>query len=321
MFRLLKSLILSITRGVVNDPEVRKLFQRYPRLVRFLRRRLSPNVAFGLHLTIGGIITLVCVWFFFGVLQEYVGNELLIQADVRIITLVQIFRTPLFNAAMLFVTDMASGQLVFLGWLFTTLILWLRGRWREGGALGAAILGGEAFIALVKYFVARPRPALVNALMHESSFSFPSGHAFVALLFYGLLAYYIFRSVNRWWVKSITVISAAAIVVAVGFSRIYLGVHWPSDVLASYAAGAAWLAVVITALEIQRRFFPPDRKSQVTCRTAVLISGGLVVLWVMVLGYWFTSHLNIAVTKPILGSNQTGDPFFTDGRAYLLFLK
>lgn len=311
MFRLLKSIIVSITHGVTNDPEVQKLIQRYPRAFKFLRRRLTPNEAFGLHLTVGVIVTLVFVWLFFGVLQDYIGNDPLAQADLRIVSLVQMFRTPLFSAIMLVVTYLGSWQIVGLGLLGGGVILGLQARWRQVVALAVSVGGGEVFIALVKHFVARPRPPLINALVYESSYSFPSGHSFVALSLYGLLAYIIFRSVKSRWLKGITILGGLALIGAIGFSRIYLGAHWPTDVLASYAVGVAWLAAIITTLEIQKKFFHREQKPLLSAGKIVWVGMLIAVVWVVSLGYLFvTQPLQplLAVSAPTVAMVQSDIP-------------
>lgn len=290
MRQLLKSVIKSINRGIANDPEVRKLLERHPRLARFLGRRFSPNEKFGLHLTVGAIVTTVFVFFFFGVLEDYFGRDPLIRADLRIVNLVQIFRTPGFNSAMLFITYLGMWQIVFSGMLLAGIVLALRRRWLHAAVLVISVIGGEVFVWLVKELIARPRPLLVNALAPESSFSFPSGHSFVALSFYGFLTYLVFRAAGNKLLKAVPVLAGALIVLAIGFSRIYLGVHWPSDVLASYAAGAAWLTVLITALEIRRRFGRHDGAPYVDTRKVALVSLALFLLWTSYLWHHFQTH-------------------------------
>ena len=75
-----------------------------------------------------------------------------------------------------------------------------------------------------------------------SSFSFPSGHALISLVFFGMLAFLAVLSVRHRLLKGAMVAASAVAVATVGFSRIYLGVHWMTDVLASWALGAAWLS-------------------------------------------------------------------------------
>lgn len=127
-------------------------------------------------------------------------------------------------------------------------VCWLLPRHRARGVLLAVSLaGGGGIIGGIKHTFARERPSLIEALASEGTFSFPSGHAFIALCFYGTLA--------SWWIRSRTdpfrrlVVSLTAThsILLIGVSRVYLGVHYPSDVLAGYAAAVPWLTACLTA--------------------------------------------------------------------------
>lgn len=112
--------------------------------------------------------------------------------------------------------------------------------------------GGEILVQLGKIGFARPRPDLVNALIPAQGASFPSGHAFVAICFYGLVGWFAIDRVKTWKAKAAIAALTIATVLAIGFSRIYLGVHWPSDVIASFGLGAAWLTATITFFSVAR---------------------------------------------------------------------
>lgn len=256
MFKVVKSVAKSAAKGVMQDPEVQKIAAKHPRAAQFIKKRLTPDEEFGLHLTIGVLVTALFMYFFFKVLQDLIGQEMLVQADLRIINLLQILRAPWWNHTMLLVTDLGAWQLMFLAVLFVSVALILRSRWHYVIALWVSVGVGEIFLWVVKNVVDRPRPPLTNALLPAEGFSFPSGHAFIAVSFYGLLFYFFWRAAGKGKLRRAAIIVAGLLVIlAIGFSRIYLGVHWPSDVLASFASGAAWLTAIITALEINRTFF------------------------------------------------------------------
>jgi membrane-associated phospholipid phosphatase len=119
------------------------------------------------------------------------------------------------------------------------------GPWRHGliGALtiGAAALGVE----LVKAGVARARPDALEPIIVEHGFSFPSGHATLSMVAYGVLAVLISRSRLPQGVRTAAIVGLALLVVAIGVSRIWLGVHYPTDVLAGWTAG--WVIVLLYA--------------------------------------------------------------------------
>ena len=132
------------------------------------------------------------------------------------------------------------------------LVLWWRGR----GALALAwllALGGNAlWIALLKRNFGRVRPLHDHGLVFEPGFSFPSGHAAGAVLAYGMLAYLGLRVLGaRWQLPALLL--AVALAYTVGASRVFLQVHYASDVLAGFAWGAAWLAVCVLSIEASRR--------------------------------------------------------------------
>lgn len=96
---------------------------------------------------------------------------------------------------------------------------------------------------LLKNFFLRPRPDFPNAYYHESGYSFPSGHAMLSVLFYGMTAYLIASQSLSWKMQVRLWITAITLSLLIGFSRIFLGVHFLTDVLGGWAAGTVWLVV------------------------------------------------------------------------------
>ena len=92
-----------------------------------------------------------------------------------------------------------------------------------------------------------------HPLVLETSYSFPSGHAMVSFVVYGMPAYLAVLTLENWRARVAIVFGAALLVILIGFSRVYLGVHYPSDVLAGYAAGGVWLSALVTGAETVRR--------------------------------------------------------------------
>ncbi len=291
MFKFLKSIFKSIGHGIYHDSEVQKLLDRFPRTFHFVKKRFTPDEEFGLRLTIGAIFVVIFIFLFYRIVDSFFDHTALVQSDLRIINLVQIFRSPLLNNLMLFFTYLGKWEIVFAGVAILSILFLLTKRWRYLLALIVSVSGGEFFVWLVKNIIDRPRPSLINALAPEKGYSFPSGHSFVALSFYGLLAYFLFRAVKSKLVKIFIVIISSCLILAIGLSRIYLGVHWPTDVLASYAAGAAWLSVLITAMEIRRKFKNHRLRTPFFIKSKiVIIAIGLVLIWSGYIGYYFIAH-------------------------------
>jgi len=152
------------------------------------------------------------------------------------------------SAMMRPVTDLgAAGVLVplvlaaGLGWR------WRRGSWRPLSLLGAGAAGAWVLQVAVKQLVERPRPPTGLALSHATGFAFPSGHATDAAAVYGMLAVLLARPGRR-GVRVAALAGAFGLVAMVGLSRVYLGVHWLTDVLAGVGIGAAWIASLIVVV-------------------------------------------------------------------------
>src|SRR6266571_702739 len=112
-----------------------------------------------------------------------------------------------------------------------------------------AFIGGGALDWALKTIFQRDRPSFPDPFVHVLGYSFPSGHSMGSLIGYGMLAYLVAHSVRRRGIDLLVATSATVLVLAIGFSRLYLGAHYLSDVLAGFAAGIVWLAANIIALE------------------------------------------------------------------------
>ena len=165
-------------------------------------------------------------------------------------------RTTRTNGATAFFTTMTLiGTPVSLGLIggVTIAVLLLKGRRRWALYLGfTSFVGGLLNLELKAWF-ARARPELAEALRKAHGYSFPSGHAMGSTIVFGALAYLAFRVLQQWRWRSAALAFACTMIVAIAASRIYLGVHWISDVGAGIAAGVIWLTATTVAYETSRR--------------------------------------------------------------------
>ena len=130
----------------------------------------------------------------------------------------------------------------------------LTNRRRIAAYVIAAVGGGEAVSTVLKLFYHRPRPDLVPHGMEVFTASFPSGHAMMSAIAYLTLAILLARVDRNRRVKAFVLALGVSVTMLVGISRIYLGVHWPSDVVAGWCVGAAWASLCwFVALQLQRR--------------------------------------------------------------------
>ena len=154
----------------------------------------------------------------------------------------------------------STAVLTLVTILVIGLVLCLR-NWRSAAFIAAATGGGAALSGLLKLDYARPRPALVSHLVDVSSASFPSGHAMNSAIVYLTLGLLGARAVTDRLARHYIVTVAVLLTLIVGATRVYLGVHWPTDVLAGWSAGAAWALLCWGLAELMRRrgsSFTPD---------------------------------------------------------------
>lgn len=121
-------------------------------------------------------------------------------------------------------------------------LLLVRRLWLTAALVLAATISGSILSGQAKFWVGRPRPELVDHLIHVTGLSFPSGHATNSAIVYLTLAGLVAQVERGHRVRSYTFAIAILLVGVIGISRVYLGVHWPSDVLAGWCAGTAWAA-------------------------------------------------------------------------------
>ncbi|MBO9624279.1 MAG: phosphatase PAP2 family protein [Sphingomonas sp.] len=138
------------------------------------------------------------------------------------------------------VTALGSTTVLTMVVLVTACFLALRRRFRSALLVLAATSLGALAVTLVKALIARSRPDLVERLMQEASHSFPSGHAANSAIVYLTLATLLFPVLRGWRMRGFVLGVAILLVGLIGVSRVYLGVHWPSDVLAGWAFGSCW---------------------------------------------------------------------------------
>ncbi len=162
-------------------------------------------------------------------------------------------RTPGGNA--LFVTITTAGGPVAMGALVAGLLALLvaRGRPRQALYLGITAVGGALLSLELKSHFPRQRPDLSAAVVGAMGTSFPSGHAMGATVVLGALAYLGSRLIPSWTGRSAALSALATLALAVGVSRLYLGVHWASDVGAGFAAGLLWVTATTTGYELVRQ--------------------------------------------------------------------
>lgn len=229
------------------------LQQRFRRGIAFIQARLSPEGVFGLHLTIGAAVFVGAAWLFGGIAEDLITRDTLILVDELISEWFRLHSTAGFAMAMHFASALASlATISSLFALMSCALLWKR-QWYWLLGLVLAVCGGMLLNVMLKNLFGRARPGWADPLMALTDPSFPSGHTMMATIIYCFMAIYLLPRVASYPARFLIVIMAVSLVLLVALSRMYLGAHYLSDVLAAAAAGTAWLALCLTTVETMRR--------------------------------------------------------------------
>ncbi|KEF42572.1 MAG: hypothetical protein ER33_04715 [Cyanobium sp. CACIAM 14] len=184
-----------------------------------------------------------------------VCDDQILGFDTRFLLWLHGWASPGLDRLMLGLTRLGDPVVVLpvvvlaLGWFLG------RRRWREALMLLVSCTGALLLNQGLKVLFARPRPELWPALIRESSYSFPSGHALGSLVLFGFLAAVLAHAYPHLarWIGGLV----SALILLIGLSRLYLGVHYPTDVAAGYAVGALWL---VLCLRVLRRLQSADTR-------------------------------------------------------------
>lgn len=163
-------------------------------------------------------------------------------------------RGPLLNPLVIAVTHLSDTVTIVA---FCAILLILPNRKKYGLPVSLASLGGLAIYKPMKHIFLRARPDAALHLVKQGGFSFPSGHSVTSVIFYGVLIYLLNRHCKNDKLRKVLTVICGFLALAIGPSRIYVGVHWPTDVLAGWCIGGAVLMVSVCILE--RIYYGPDR--------------------------------------------------------------
>lgn len=239
-------------------PAVAGFRRRLAPQIRFVQQRLTPAGYLGLHLTIGAVCILLAGWWLGGIVQDLLAHDPLIAVDLRLAAWFNAHATAPLTRIAQAITFWGSAVLVVVAIVVSAVLLAWRRAWYGLLALAVTMGGGELLNLALKQLFQRPRPEFAHPTALASGYSFPSGHTMAATLFYGWLAAWVVSRVAAWRWRVLAPLLACLIVTLVALSRIYLGLHYLSDVMAAEAAGLMWLAIGLTGVETLRRYRNPQ---------------------------------------------------------------
>ena len=230
---------------------------RVPRMLRAAVAALARLVhslyaAGGILLLSGLAVSVLALWALAGLTEEVLAGET-VRMDEAALHWLARHTSDHLDMRAVEITSLGGGVTVLtITVIVAALLALLRHGW-YAILLSLAVGGGWILSPLLKALFDRSRPQVVDwRVPYAGQASFPSGHALMGMVLYVTLAYIVHRLSGRWWVTVLSACTAVLVVVLIGVTRVYLGVHYPSDVLAGYAVGFAWAMLCAAVVEILR---------------------------------------------------------------------
>lgn len=227
--------------------------QAISRLCAFVEARLSPGGELGLHLSAGIAVMVGATLLFRYIADAVTDRRALTVLDLQLANWLHGHASAGLTGAVLLLTNLHSLAGVAVLAALAGCYLWRRQAYYWLLALALAVPGAMLLNVVLKNIYQRSRPHFEQALLVLDTYSFPSGHAAAATALYGLLLCYVMTNSASWPLRALSLLTAVLMVALVGATRLYLGVHYLSDVLGAIAAASAWLAVCITGVSTLRR--------------------------------------------------------------------
>jgi undecaprenyl-diphosphatase len=195
---------------------------------------------------LASVVVAVCA-VLFGVLGWVVASGQATQSDLLVTQGVQELHHPLLVAAMVLVSAFGLPPLNVLVVLAAVLVFWRAGYWVESRSAALAAVGIAAVGSIAKqiWLRSRPAPDAVRVIGSSRGYSFPSGHTLFYVGFFGYLLYWSYATLRPGRLRTVLLWAFGVLIVLIGPSRIFLGHHWASDVLAAYALGLGYLVLLI----------------------------------------------------------------------------
>jgi membrane protein DedA with SNARE-associated domain/membrane-associated phospholipid phosphatase len=233
---------------LLERPRIKSLRERYHKEIAFLVRRFDPGERFGLSVTIGVGIVVIFGIAFGQIFDEVIEGETGF-VDGPVLRFLAERRSPEATTIMRGITFL-GGSIVALGIMTVAIVVdrvKTRG-FRQPAFLAFCLVGALGLSPVIKLIVQRHRPEL-SPVADVGGYAFPSGHATTSMIVFGALAFVLTRRLS--WGTNVWIWSAAvAAAFLIGFSRLYLGVHWPTDVVGGWMLGSLWLALAAVVTDI-----------------------------------------------------------------------
>ena len=209
---------------------------------------LSARARLGLQLGLGAMLLIAAAWIFGAIAEDVATGDSLTRVDLEIAQWLHRHATPGVTRWMLGITTLHSTVAISCYAVLAAALLYRKRDWRRMITLLVCVAGGLALNLMMKFAFHRARPVFEHPLLTLSSYSFPSGHVAASTILYGLGVVWVFARTHKAHWRALALVAAALAIALVAYTRMYLGVHYLSDVAAAFAEGIAWLALCLTAL-------------------------------------------------------------------------
>jgi undecaprenyl-diphosphatase len=235
-------------QGILEQPRIKALLHRFSPQIAFIRARLSPESYLGLRLTLGAILLIGATWLFGGIAEDVVSGDPLTLVDARVSEWFHSHATPPLTRLMLVITHLHGSVAISCYVVLTALFLAWKRDWYWLLCLSVTVPSGMLLNVLTKLAFHRARPSFHDPILTLSTYSFPSGHVAAATLLYGVLAAMLVAKITEWRWRVLIVLAAIALIALVALTRMYLVVHYLSDVGAAFAEALAWLTLCLVGI-------------------------------------------------------------------------
>ncbi|QHL85960.1 phosphatase PAP2 family protein [Nibribacter ruber] len=268
MFKIPLLYLTEWVEAFFQVPYMRQLRSRYPRVFAFLHARFKTDHFYGLPLTILLVLMGVNLLLLSKLAENVVNSEATQAMDVQVSGFFFGMRSAELSLFLYAFTHLGNVYGVAAMTILAGIFFLTKRMFQHLVALLVSVMGSGLSMDLLKTYFHRDRPLDIAFYVPENSFSFPSGHSASAMALMGLLAYFCLVEVKHHRAKILLVSAGFAYTLLIGISRIYLGVHFLTDVVAGFLLGFLWVVLAIGVLE----YLTIDRVKQAVTKEDVMVT-------------------------------------------------
>lgn len=265
--------------AIHRSQRYQNLARKHPRAFAFLEARLSLSEPWGFRATVGWACCAALAIFFLIIVHDVQTWDRWRYFDLSVVNLLAQLRNPAADRVFLFFTYLGSTPVVLMIALLAAIVSASGRQFRSSAVLACSALLSLASSQIIKHVYARSRPDVMHALAEASGFSFPSGHATLSVALFASLYFWLWGHSSRVRMRISLVFAFIACVLLIGFSRVYLGVHFPSDVLAGYILGFG-VVIFVGTLARNTAALREDERTDAAIPGLGLILVGALAAWI-----------------------------------------